>query len=215
MTIRPQTLDLGRSAFSERRWSDAFDCLARADTEGGLPPQDIELVASVAMLLGHERAERGLPGTGPRRIPHHGRHGQCGPLRCVAGLFLMDMGEPARGVGWLSRARHLVEGHGRTLRSRRVPPHSGGAGCACTGELRRPAMRCSAGPWNLGRSFHDKDLQALGQLGVGTSRRLPWDSLEEGLQLLDEVMVSVTPGKFRPSRRDYLLRGHGQLPLWH
>ena len=85
MTAPDTDLDLGRSAFHERRWSDALDCLARADSEGGLPPQDIELAASVAMLLGLNAQSVEYLAQSPRRIPDHGGHGQRGPLCRVAG----------------------------------------------------------------------------------------------------------------------------------
>ena len=111
----------------------------------------------------------------------------------------MDMGEHARGNGWLSRAKHLLEGMAGPAQRKgtssfplpwaRFVPADPGAGH----EMFSRALE-------LGRSFHDKDLQALGQLGVGTVARFPWKR-GGGLQLLDEVMVSVTAGKFRPYRR--------------
>jgi DNA-binding CsgD family transcriptional regulator/tetratricopeptide (TPR) repeat protein len=196
MTAPDTDLDLGRSAFHERRWNDALDCLVRADSEGGLPPQDIELAASVAMLLG-------LNAQSVEYLARaHDEFLTIGDIdsaaRCAAWLvmFLMDMGEHAQGNGWLSRARHLLEGMAGP--------------CAAEGYLLIPAALGALRSGNpgtghemfgraleLGRSFHDKDLQALGQLGVGTSH-VSLGNVEEGLQLLDEVMVSVTSGEVSP-----------------
>ncbi|MCT9869440.1 helix-turn-helix transcriptional regulator [Paenarthrobacter aurescens] len=196
MTAPDTDLDLGRSAFHERRWSDALDCLARADSEGGLPPQDIELAASVAMLLG----------LNARSIEYLSRaHDEFltmgdtdSAARCAAWLvmFLVDMGEHALGNGWLSRAKHLLEGMDGP--------------CAAEGYLLIPAALGSLRAGNpgaghemfsralaLGLSFHDNDLKALGQLGVGTSR-VSLGRMEEGLLFLDEVMVSVTAGEVSP-----------------
>ena len=54
MSVPATALDQGRSAYSEHRWSEALECLARADAEGGLPAEDLETLASVAMLLGKD-----------------------------------------------------------------------------------------------------------------------------------------------------------------
>jgi len=196
MTAPDTDLDLGRSAFHERRWRAAFECLTRADSEGGLPPQDIELVASVAMLLGlNTQSVEFLA----RAHDEYLTLGDTdGAARCAAWLvmFLMDMGEPARGNGWLSRANHLLEG---------MP-----GPCAAEGYLMIPAalgmLRSGAAEagqalfaraLELGNTFNDRDLQALGRLGVGTSN-VSLGCVEEGLQLLDEVMVSVTSGEVSP-----------------
>ncbi|MGF6833132.1 DNA-binding CsgD family transcriptional regulator [Paenarthrobacter sp. TE4293] len=196
MTAPDTDLDLGRSAFHDRRWSDALDCLARADSEGGLPAQDIELAASVAMLLGlNARSVEYLARAHDEFLTMGDTDGAA---RCAAWLvmFLMDMGEQTLGNGWLSRAKHLLEG---------MP-----GPCAAEGYLLIPAALGSLRAGNpeaghklfsraleLGLSFHDKDLQALGQLGVGTSR-VSLGRMEEGLQLLDEVMVSVSSGEVSP-----------------
>ncbi|MET3901524.1 hypothetical protein [Paenarthrobacter sp. 4246] len=91
------TLDLGRSAFFEHRWNDALACLARADTEGGLPPQDIELVASVAMLLGRE--SEGVAYLTRAHDEYVTVGDIAGAARCAAWLvlYLMNLGETARG----------------------------------------------------------------------------------------------------------------------
>ncbi len=196
MTAPDTDLDLGRSAFHERRWNDALDCLVRADSEGGLPPQDIELAASVAMLLGLNAQSVEYLARAHDEFLTMGDTDSA--ARCAAWLvmFLMDMGEHAQGNGWLSRARRLLEGMAGP--------------CAAEGYLLIPAALGALRSGNpgtghemfsraleLGRSFHDKDLQALGQLGVGTSR-VSLGNVEEGLQLLDEVMVSVTSGEVSP-----------------
>ncbi|MFE4197446.1 LuxR C-terminal-related transcriptional regulator [Paenarthrobacter sp. NPDC056912] len=196
MTTPATDLDLGRSAFHERRWSDALDCLARADAEGGLPPQDIELVASVAMLLGLNSESVEYLTRAHDEFLTMGDTDSA--ARCAAWLvmFLMDMGEQARGNGWLSRAKHLLEGakgpsaaEGYLL----IP--------AGLGSLRSGNAEAGHGLFSraleIGTLFHDKDLQAMGQLGVGTSR-VSLGHTDEGLQLLDEVMVSVTAGEVSP-----------------
>lgn len=190
------TLDLGRSAFSEHRWSDALDCLARADTEGGLPPQDIELVASVAMLLGKE--SEGVAYLTRAHDEYVTMGDMAGAARCAAWLvlYLMNLGEPARGSGWLSRAKHLVEGMDDPTEAEAyllIPSALGalyGGNPVASNELFGRALE-------VGQRFHDRDLTALGQLGVGTAR-ITLGFPDEGLEFLDEVMVSVTAGDVSP-----------------
>ncbi|MDI2034484.1 response regulator transcription factor [Paenarthrobacter nitroguajacolicus] len=190
------TLDLGRSAFTEHRWSDALECLSRADTEGGLPPQDIELVASVAMLLGKEaEGETYLTRAHDEYVT---MGDMAGAARCAAWLvlYLMNLGEPARGSGWMVRAQHLVEGmddpteaEGYLLIPSALRAMYGGDPEA-SNELFGRALA-------VGQRFHDRDLTALGQLGLGTSR-ITLGFRDEGLGFLDEVMVSVTAGEVSP-----------------
>lgn len=196
MTVPDTDLDLGRSAFHERRWRDALECLSRADSEGGLPPQDIELAASVAMLLGLNAQSVEYLARAHDEFLTMGDTDSA--ARCAAWLvmFLMDMGEHAKGTGWLSRAKHLLEGMAGPCAAEGyllIPAGLGslrGGNPAAGSELFSRALE-------LGTSFHDKDLQALGRLGVGTSR-VSLGHTEEGLELLDEVMVSVTAGEVSP-----------------
>ncbi|MFJ5954796.1 LuxR C-terminal-related transcriptional regulator [Paenarthrobacter sp. NPDC092416] len=196
MTMPATALDLGRSAFSEHRWSDALDCLARADSEGGLTAPDMELVASVAMLLGHDadgveyltRAHQEFLTLGD----------MAGAARCAAWLvlYLMDIGEPARSSGWMSRAQHLIAGMEEPTEAEGyllIPAALGalyGGDPTASDELFGRAFE-------VGQRFHDRDLTALGQLGLGTAR-ITLGFPDEGLQLLDEVMLSVTAGEVSP-----------------
>ncbi|MFF2841871.1 LuxR C-terminal-related transcriptional regulator [Paenarthrobacter sp. NPDC057981] len=196
MTIPGTALDLGRSAFTEHRWSEAFECLVRADNNGGLPPQDIELLASVAMLLGHDEAGIGY------LTRAHDEYLTVGDvdsaLRCAAWLimFLLDTGEHARASGWLGKAKRLAgsleeatAGAGFLLIPVALGTLRGGDAEAGYVMFRRAL--------ELGESFRERDLQAMGRLGVGTSR-LALGHPDEGLRTLDELMVSVMAGEVSP-----------------
>ncbi|MFJ6453716.1 LuxR C-terminal-related transcriptional regulator [Paenarthrobacter sp. NPDC091669] len=190
------TLDLGRSAFFEHRWNDALDCLARADTEGGLPPQDIELVASVAMLLGKE--SEGVAYLTRAHDEYVTVGDIAGAARCAAWLvlYLMNLGETARGSGWMSRAKQLVDGMDDPTEAEGyllIPSALGalyGGNPEASNELFGRALA-------VGQRFHDRDLTALGQLGVGTAR-IALGFPDEGVEFLDDAMVSVTAGEVSP-----------------
>ncbi|HKU34684.1 MAG TPA: response regulator transcription factor [Paenarthrobacter sp.] len=196
MTVPVTALDLGRSAFTERRWSDALECLVQAESEGGLPPQDMELLASVAMLLG-------LNGEGVDYLSRaHDEYLTVGDTdsaaRCAAWLvmFLMDLGEYARGNGWLAKARRLIEEMDRPSAGEGYLLIPTGLGTLRGGDP-DGGYAIFSRALDIGLSFGEKDLQAMGRLGLGTSR-LALGFFEEGLQLLDEVMVSVTSDEVSP-----------------
>ncbi|MFJ4207000.1 LuxR C-terminal-related transcriptional regulator [Paenarthrobacter sp. NPDC089675] len=196
MAVPYTALDQGRSAFTERRWSDALECLVSADKQGGLPPQDLELLASVSMLLG--RNSQGLDYLGRAHDEYLTVGDADGGARCAAWLvmFLMDAGERALGSGWLARGRHLVEG---------LEGMNAGEGYllipAALGTLRSGDPQASHALFSralqIGEALEDTDLKAMARLGVGTSR-MALGHPEEGLRHLDEVMVSVTAGEVSP-----------------
>jgi hypothetical protein len=47
-----RALEQGRGAYASGDWQDAFDALGRADREQPLAPEDLELVARSAYMLG-------------------------------------------------------------------------------------------------------------------------------------------------------------------
>ncbi|MEV7605300.1 response regulator transcription factor [Paenarthrobacter sp. NPDC089322] len=196
MTMPATALDLGRSAFSEHRWSDALESLARADAEGGLPPEDLEVVASVAMLLGKD--SEGVAYLTRAHDEYVVLGDMAGAARCAAWLvlYMMDMGEPARSSGWMARARHLVEGLDQpgTAEGYLMIPAALGA---LYGGQPEASKELFGQALAVGRKFRDRDLTALGQLGLGTAG-ITLGFTDEGLELLDEVMVSVTAGEVSP-----------------
>ncbi|MFC8040831.1 LuxR C-terminal-related transcriptional regulator [Paenarthrobacter sp. NPDC057355] len=196
MSVPATALDLGRSAFTEHRWSAAFECLVRADDDGGLPPQDIELLASVAMLLGHNEEAIGYLTRAHNEYLTVGDTDSA--LRCAAWLimFLLDAGEHARGSGWLGKANRLAESLEHATAGVGFLLISVALGSLRGGDAEAGYVNfCRA--FELGESFNEKDLQAMGRLGIGTSR-LALGYPEEGLRTLDELMVSVMAGEVSP-----------------
>lgn len=193
MTVPATALDLGRSAFAEHRWSDAFDSFAQADESGGLPARDLELMASTALLLG--RTADGVTILTRAHEEYLVLGDVPAAARCAAWLvlYLMDAGESARSSGWMTKARRLLEdidtptdAEGFLL----IPPALG----TLYGGDPATAQQLFTQILDIGQRVRDRDLMALGRLGLGTAR-LTLGYPEEGLQLLDEVMVAVTDGE--------------------
>jgi len=189
-------LALGRTAYAERRWRDAFDSLTTADREGGIPAQDLERLATVMVLLGRmadgidtlTRAHEGFRAEGDAH----------GAARCAAwiGIELMNLGDQARSAGWFARAQRLVQENpeSRPVEGFLLVPRGLGALYAGDGE---GAARTFDEVAEFGRRFRDPDLSALAGLGQGQAQ-IMLGHLEEGLGLLDEVMVAVTAGELSP-----------------
>jgi DNA-binding CsgD family transcriptional regulator len=189
-------LESGREAYSEERWSEAYESLSRADRESSLAPDDLALLATCAYMIGREAEYRELLERAHRAHLDAGE--ELAALRCAfwIGVTLASHGEIGGASGWLRRARRLLERQGGDRVER--------------GYLLLPAVfeQEASGDWEaaattageaaaIGERFGDPDLFALaaheqGEILIKIGR------LDEGLGLLDEAMVAVTAGELSP-----------------
>ncbi|MGH3693275.1 MAG: hypothetical protein ACRDRX_04615 [Pseudonocardiaceae bacterium] len=186
-------LERGREAYRRRAWLDAYRSLSLADQAVPSRPEDLELLAISAYLLGRndygeralDRAHRGYLDAGATLCA----------VRCAfrLGLCLADVGELARATGWFSRAQRLLEREERDCVERGyllVPvllQHVG------TGDY-EAAYCTAAGVVEIGERFGEPDLIAFGRQAQGRVR-IEQVRVEEGLALLDEAMVAVVTGE--------------------
>jgi ATP/maltotriose-dependent transcriptional regulator MalT len=185
----------GREAARRLEWSDAYTALSLADSSSPLAAQDLELLATAALLLGH--VEDGL-----RALQRaHQRHAEGGdPRRAARCAFWLTFhlgarGDVAQASGWFGRANRLLEHeqecaeHGYLLIS--VAFHELVAGDYAAG--RTAAAQAAA----IGGRTGDADLVAFARYLQG--RALVHDSeMHEGLALVDEAMVAVVAGELSP-----------------
>jgi DNA-binding CsgD family transcriptional regulator len=189
-------LERGREAYSAEAWSDAYDLLSVADRADPLGPDDLQLLATCAYMVGREAEYRDLLERAHRAHLDAGE--ELAAVRCAfwIGVTLASHGELGRASGWLRRARRLLERQGGDRVER--------------GYLLLPAVfeQEASGDWEaaaatageaaaIGERFGDPDLFALaaheqGEILIKTGR------LDEGLGLLDEAMVAVTAGELSP-----------------
>ncbi len=189
-------LERGRAAFAQRAWLDAYTVLAQADETAPLAPEDLELLATSASLVGQmdeylailERAhvayldaDEGLKAAG---------------CALWLGMTLAIQGEVGRASGWFGRAQRLVE--------------RDGGDCVEQGYLMIPvafqreaqrdyeaAYEATTAAVEIANRFRNPDLSALA-LHLQGLFRIKQGAIEEGLQLLDEAMVGVTAEKVSP-----------------
>jgi ATP/maltotriose-dependent transcriptional regulator MalT len=182
----------GREAAGRLAWADAYTALSLADRSSSLAGKDLELLATASYLLGRvedclralQRAQRLHAEAGePRRA-----------ARCAFWLafHLINQGELAQASGWLARANRLLEDEqecaerGFVL----VPVALGQVVAGDYAAARRTAARAAA----IGRRAGDADLVALA-LSVHGRATVRAGRVDEGLGLLDEVMVAVVAGE--------------------
>jgi DNA-binding NarL/FixJ family response regulator len=175
---------------------DAFESLSRADQAAPLGAEELELLATSAYMLGRdeehvralERAHHAHLDTGdtPRAV------------YCVywIGHNLMLRGEMGPASGWFGRGQRLLEREERDCASRGYLLIPALVSHAIAGD-HKAAYETATEIAEIGTKFADRDLVAIGvhEQGHALVRQ---GRFEEGLQLLDEVMVAVTAGELSP-----------------
>jgi DNA-binding NarL/FixJ family response regulator len=186
----------GREAFARRAWLDAFESLSRADQATPLGPENYELLATSAYMLGRdddhvralERAHRAYLDAG--QIPR--------AVYCAywIGHNLMLRGEAGPATGWFGRGQRLLEREGQDCAERGYLLIPDLVAHAIAGE-HEAGYATATEVAEIGMRFGDQDLIAIGvhEQGHALVRQ---GHFEEGLRLLDEVMVTVTAGELSP-----------------
>ena len=188
-------IELGRTAFAQRAWSEAYERLSHAEA-GGLSADDLLRLATSAYMLGRmddflELTERA-----------HDAYLDDGALlpatRCAVylGINLAIRGDLAHASGWFGRGQRLLERHGDD--------------CAERGYLLLPAamQQLELGQYDeaessaiaaveCGERFRDPDLLALA-LHIQGQTLIKQARIEEGLRRLDEAMLGVTADDVSP-----------------
>jgi DNA-binding CsgD family transcriptional regulator len=189
-------LERGRESFARKAWGAAFAELSAADADGPLQPEDLELLATSAALIGKDdeaehhgtRAHHEYLGRGDR--PRAAR------AAFWLGMRLLNQGEPAKAGGWMARAKHVLdETDGECVeQGYLLIPMALQLG---EGSDHRTAIGLFEQAGEIGERFGDPDLMTMARLGQGdalvrlgeTARGIPW---------LDEAMIAVTSEETSP-----------------
>lgn len=189
-------LEQGREAYARTAWLDAFAALSSADQAQPLGAEDLELLARSAYMIGRDDVYVG----GLERA--HQAYMESGEgLRAVRCAFwighnLLFSGETALGTGWFARAdRMLVRERGPCVERGylMIPVWLG----QLAGGDYEAARATTAQAVEIGERFRDPDLVGLATDDQGCAL-LRQGRVEEGLRLVDEVMVAATAGELSP-----------------
>ena len=189
-------LERGREAYRARAWKGAHALLSSADEASPLEPDDLELLATAAFMLGRDHEYvRALDRA------HHAYVENGEPLRAVrcavwCAMILLTRGEVGPGSAWFGRARRLLEREkadsaerGYVLMPLVFEHEAAGdldGAAAVAGEAAAIAER-----------FGDADGFALASHAQGYML-IKAGKVREGLALLDQSMLSVTTDELSP-----------------
>src|SRR5579885_2092387 len=191
-----ETLLEARECYARRRWREAYAQYQTAAAEVALDLDDLEQFAIVAHLLGREEESREVLSRGYRDAIRSGLHVRAARFAFWVAHGLMFESRTGEASGWIARARQLMAGqdrdcaeHGYLLMWSGLEQLQAGefaTALATLAEAERFAVRCG-----------DLTLRAGARYLRG--RAYIWSGrVAEGMQLLDEVMVSVIAGEVSP-----------------
>lgn len=192
----PDPLQRARAAFERQAWAEAYSAFASAAEVGALEPGDLASMGTAAELTGRDHEAEELRSRAYQAFVASGDIPNAARCAFWLGMRLQSLGEPARGGGWLARARRILEeadrdcpevGYLLVARARQI----GDAGDISGGlALCEQAL-------DLGRRFGDHDLIALAQLGLGIGN-LRAGAHADGMACLDEAMIAVESREVAP-----------------
>ena len=189
-------VERGRASYAKGAWLEAYERLSQVDEDDLLEPQDLELLARSAYMLGRdddyvhalERAHHGYLDAG--EIP--------GAARCTwwIGHNLIMRGESARATGWFGRGDRLLEQVGRDCveNGYLLIPVGLQADASGDGDTAYAIWMEAAA---IGERYGDRDLVTIARMGQGHTL-VRQGRTEDGFRLVDETMVAVTTGELSP-----------------
>ena len=196
LTMAASTLEIGRTAFGRQAWANAFAELSAADRGVRLEPDDLELLATSAYLIGRDDVgEQVLARAHRERLRRADRSGaaRCGVWLAI---HLVLGGENARAGAWLARARRLLDDVGHDCAEQGYVLVLAGLESLAEGNV--PTARATFSlAADSGDRFRDPDLMALARLGLAQSL-VGARETTRAVELLDEIIVPVTAGEVSP-----------------
>ncbi len=189
-------LEHGREYYAGQAWLTAFESLSSADQATPLDADDLELLARAAYMLG--RDDDYVGGLQRAHRAHLDSGDAARAVRCAfwIGHNLLFRGETARARGWFARGQRLLESAERDCVERGyllIPAWLEQMG---KGDY-KIAHATAAKAAEIGERFGDQDLVWLARDDQACAL-LKQGRIDDGLRLVDEVMVAATAGELSP-----------------
>ena len=186
--------NLQSGSYRKQSWSKVYDTLK--DREKALEPEELYQLGLAAYLTGHDGESIDILTVTHHQFLEDEKIKQA--IRCAfwIGLLLMLRGERARGSGWLSRAKRLVEEYTYEGSENGLLLIPSGLGALGSGNAEMAYKNFKAAH-EIGKDNNDPDLTTLSLLGQGQAK-IQLGDISEGITLLDESMVAVESADISP-----------------
>jgi len=191
-----EQLELARKAYEQMAWADACARYAALADRGDLDCTDLEHAARSAQMAGLTDRADALWQRAIQEAERIGDLERAAKYAVWLGMDLMNRGEMAPAGGCFARADHLVAEHGGDTVANGYVLMPVGLQTLFGGDP-AGAQPVFEDVLQIAERFHDRDLCALGRLGLG-SALLQLGRREDGFGLLDEAMHSVIAGEVSP-----------------
>ena len=191
-----EDLKRAREAYAQRAWADAYRLFGEQDRASPLAPEDLRMLAWAAGMTGKDGELLTLLERIHHLLMEQERWVEAARVAFWLGYRLGALGRLGEASGWLARAERLLAREGRP--------------CVEEGYLKLPvaqrhlaqgacddAFAAAAEAASIGDRFAEPDLAALARSIQGRAR-LRQGRIPEGLQLLDEAMVTVKTEGIQP-----------------
>ncbi|WP_158253907.1 helix-turn-helix transcriptional regulator [Cryobacterium sp. N22] len=197
--VSSRALELGRSAVAGRRWREACEQFAEAQSTlaEGLAPLDLELMATALFLRGrHESAFEALMDAHERYLAGGDTVGAARTAGWIA-LELLEADELSPSLNWIARGQHLMERlDDADSVGGRVALVPAALAPLFVGDVEDAKQRFEAIA-TVAERTGDRELSAFAALGRGkclTTMGRP----AEGFESLDRAVAAVTANEVSP-----------------
>jgi len=181
-------VERGREAVSHRDWPEANEVLSAADADGGLEPEDLELLAKAAWWTGRQNQSIEVR---ERAYARYVERGDKGRAALMALTLRREYGAKLQGSvakGWLTRAERLLQDEPESLAHGYLALAHGQLAWH-RGELDRALEHMERGV-DISRRFDDADLQAWASLYRGMVL-IDLGRVEQGWALMEDVSAAA------------------------
>lgn len=189
-------LEAGRAAITERRWAEAYERLAVADSSQRLAPADLETLATAAFLRGESAAAvDALTRAHEASVAADDLEGAARTAAWLA-LYQIELGDLSRNFEWVPKGVRLASGIAEPSAVTglvRLPPAI--AQLASGDPAGAVARFCDIGV--IAERFQDRDLAALATFGEGMCL-LEVGEDAAGFARFDEAVSAVGRGEVSP-----------------
>ncbi len=191
-------IERGRTAFAERRWSDAYADLSASDRESALDLEDLDRLAMAAYVTGHHE----IRADAFARAYHESlrRKDAVRAMRYAlwSGYTFIDSAEYSRADGWFLRALEQLQQSDIDCVERGYMIMALGFK---TLNDESPDLVAAADHFDqairIGLRFYDQSLLTVARQARARTL-IHVDRVADGMAMLDEALVAVTAGEVSP-----------------